>query len=54
MIAAGFTSAREAAVVTGRVPAWLARLLPEPWDNEMHLHRLQLPLLLVHSRADEG
>ncbi|MDF3882788.1 alpha/beta hydrolase [Cupriavidus basilensis] len=53
VIAAGFTSAREAAVVTGRVPVWLARLLPEPWDNEMHLHHLQLPLLLVHSRADE-
>ncbi len=53
VIAAGFTSAREAAVVTGRVPAWLARLLPDPWDNEAQLSKSRLPLLLVHSRADE-
>ncbi|WP_416049094.1 alpha/beta hydrolase [Cupriavidus basilensis] len=53
VIAAGFTSAREAAVVTGRVPAWIARLLPEPWDNEDQLRKSMLPLLLVHSRADE-
>ncbi|MGO4330890.1 alpha/beta hydrolase [Cupriavidus sp. 2TAF22] len=53
VIAAGFTSAREAAVVTGRVPAWMARLLPEPWDNESHLRESRLPVLFVHSRADE-
>lgn len=53
VIAAGFTSAREAAVVTGRVPAWMAWLLPEPWDNEDQLRNSRLPLLLVHSRTDE-
>ncbi|AJG20100.1 alpha/beta hydrolase [Cupriavidus basilensis] len=53
VIAAGFTSAREAAVLTGRVPEWIARLLPEPWDNEDQLRKSRLPLLLVHSRADE-
>ncbi|WP_059413330.1 alpha/beta hydrolase [Cupriavidus basilensis] len=53
VIAAGFTSARAAAVVTGRVPAWMARLLPEPWDNEERLRRSRLPVLVVHSRADD-
>ncbi|WP_420997554.1 alpha/beta hydrolase [Cupriavidus sp. 30B13] len=53
VIAAGFTSAREAAVVTGRVPAWIARLLPEPWDNEDRLRNSRLPVLFVHSRDDE-
>ncbi len=35
------------------MPAWLARLLPDPWDNEAQLSKSRLPLLLVHSRADE-
>ncbi|AOY96629.1 hypothetical protein BKK79_34475 [Cupriavidus sp. USMAA2-4] len=53
VIAAGFSSARAAAVATGIVPPWLAPLLPNPWDNEARVHELGLPLLLVHSRSDE-
>ncbi|GAB3109361.1 alpha/beta hydrolase [Cupriavidus yeoncheonensis] len=53
IIASGFSSAREAAVQTGRVPPRLAWLLPDPWNNAARMRRLELPLLLVHSRADE-
>jgi alpha-beta hydrolase superfamily lysophospholipase len=53
VIIAGFASARDAAVITGRVSPWLAWALPNPWDNERRLRDLRLPLLLVHSRADE-
>ncbi|WER48579.1 alpha/beta hydrolase [Cupriavidus sp. WKF15] len=53
IIASGFSSARTAAVQTGRVPPRLAWLLPDPWNNAARMRRLQLPLMLVHSRADE-
>ncbi|MCY1293825.1 Serine aminopeptidase, S33 [compost metagenome] len=52
VIAAGFSSARRAAVQTGRVPAWAAWVLPDPWDNAARASRLDRPLLVVHSRAD--
>ncbi|WP_240745782.1 alpha/beta hydrolase [Cupriavidus oxalaticus] len=52
VIAAGFSSARRAAVQTGRVPAWAAWLLPDPWNNAARASRLERPLLVVHSRAD--
>ncbi len=53
IIASGFSSARVAAVQTGRVSARLAWLLPDPWNNAARMRRLALPLMLVHSRADE-
>ncbi len=53
VIGAGFASARTAAVQTGKVPRWIAWLLPEPWDNEARVRSLDMPLLLVHSRRDE-
>jgi len=53
VIAAGFRTANAAAVASGLLPAWLATLLPDPWDNEARVHELALPLLLVHSRSDE-
>ncbi|RDK10446.1 alpha/beta hydrolase [Cupriavidus lacunae] len=55
VIAAGFSSARLAAVQTGRVPAWAAWaawLLPDPWDNAARASKLERPLLVVHSRDD--
>lgn len=52
VIAAGFSSARRAAVQTGRVPAWAAWLLPDPWNNAARAGRLERPLLVVHSRTD--
>lgn len=53
VIGAGFRSARAAAVVTGRVPAWLAWMLPEPWNNAARIRKLRMPLLLIHSRQDQ-
>jgi fermentation-respiration switch protein FrsA (DUF1100 family) len=53
IIASGFSSARAAAVQTGRVPARLAWLLPDPWNNAARLRRIGLPLMLVHSRDDQ-
>ncbi|AGW93650.1 MULTISPECIES: alpha/beta hydrolase [Cupriavidus] len=52
VIAAGFSSARLAAVQTGRVPGWAAWLLPDPWNNAARASRLARPLLVVHSRDD--
>lgn len=52
VIAAGFSSARQAAVQTGRVPAWAAWLLPDPWNNAARASQLARPLLVVHSRDD--
>lgn len=53
VIGAGFASARAAAVQTGKVPRWIAWMLPEPWNNEARVGRLEMPLLLIHSRRDE-
>jgi len=53
VIGAGFRSARAAAVVTGRVPAWLAWMLPEPWNNAARIRKLRMPVLLIHSRQDQ-
>ncbi|MEM5276175.1 alpha/beta fold hydrolase [Cupriavidus taiwanensis] len=52
VIAAGFSSARLAAVQTGRIPAWAAWLLPDPWNNAARASKLERPLLVVHSRGD--
>ncbi|CAG2134637.1 alpha/beta hydrolase [Cupriavidus plantarum] len=52
IIGAGFSSARAAAVATGRVPGWMAWMLPDPWDNAARVCRLKMPLMLLHSRID--
>lgn len=52
VIAAGFSSARAAAIATGRVPSWLAWLLPNLWNNAARVRSLRVPLLLLHSRTD--
>jgi hypothetical protein len=48
-----FTSGREAAVYLKLLPAWLAPLMPDAFDNVAGARRLQMPLLIVHSRDDE-
>ncbi|NML15230.1 alpha/beta hydrolase [Azohydromonas caseinilytica] len=53
VLGAPFASAREMAVTTGLVPHWLARLLPDLWNNEEQIARIGLPLLIVHGRDDE-
>ena len=52
IIAAGFASTREMAVSRGMVPGWIAWALPNLWNNERRVARLEHPLLIVHSRAD--
>jgi hypothetical protein len=52
VIGAGFRSAR-AAVATGRVPRWLAWMLPDPWDNIRQIRESDHAILLLHSRRDE-
>lgn len=53
VLASGFASAREAAIATGRVSEWIAWLLPDIWNNEERVRLLDMPVLIVHSRADE-
>jgi len=53
VIGAGFRSARSAAVLTGKVPRWMAWMLPDPWNNIRRIRKLTLPILLLHSRQDE-
>lgn len=52
VVAAGFASTREVAVSQGLVPGWIAWALPNLWNNEARVAKLELPLLIVHSRAD--
>jgi alpha-beta hydrolase superfamily lysophospholipase len=47
-----FTSARDLAVLHGRVPHWLAWLLPDLYDNVAAIQRLTKPVLIVASVRD--
>ena len=47
-----FTSGRDAAVRDRLLPAWLAPLMPDVFDNVRLARLLRVPLLVVHSRAD--
>ncbi len=53
VIASGFATAREEAVKASRAPSWIAPLMPDVWDSEAALSRVNLPVLLLHSRSDE-
>lgn len=48
-----FASGRAAAVYLKLLPAWLAPLMPDAFDNVAGARRLGIPLLIVHSRDDE-
>lgn len=52
VVVSGFASTREMAVSQGRVPRWLAGLLPDLWNNERQLRAIRKPVLIVHSRSD--
>jgi alpha-beta hydrolase superfamily lysophospholipase len=53
VVHAAFTSAREHAVRTGLVAAWLAPLLPDMWDNEAALSPSGPPMLVLHGDQDD-
>lgn len=48
-----FASARETAVREGKVPRFLAFLLPNRYDNVRAVRALRRPLLVVHAADDE-
>lgn len=53
VVHAGFTSAREMAIQTGLAPPWLARFLPNLWDNEAAMAKNVPSTLVMHSDADQ-
>lgn len=52
-LVAGYTSARAAAPRVVGTPPWLTPLMPDLWNNARALARLDRPLLVLHSAADE-
>jgi fermentation-respiration switch protein FrsA (DUF1100 family) len=48
-----FASGLEMAIRRGRVPPFLAFLLPDPYDNVRAISSLRKPLLVVHGTSDE-
>ena len=53
VLAAGYSSAREAAAYFGLVPKWAIPMLPDRWNSVANARRTTLPLLLLHSDADK-
>lgn len=53
IVNSAFSSAREAAATTGLVSPLWTRFLPDLWNNVEAARRLQVPLLVTHSDADE-
>jgi len=52
-LVAGYSSAREAAVNFGTIPAWAAPILPDLWNTVDKIAKVRVPLLLIHSDADQ-
>lgn len=48
----GFSTFREGATAIG-CPQWLTRIVPEVWDTAARVCDLRVPVLVVHSDADE-
>jgi uncharacterized protein len=48
----GFSSLREAGVAVG-FPRWMTHLVPDVWDTVHRVRKLKMPVLVVHSDADE-
>jgi uncharacterized protein len=48
----GFSTFREAAMAIG-CPQWLTRTVPDVWDTVVRVCELSVPVLVVHSDADE-
>jgi hypothetical protein len=48
-----FSSGRDAAVHLKLLPAWIAPLMPDAFDNVRLARALRVPLLLVHSSGDK-
>jgi uncharacterized protein len=52
-LVASYSSAREAAVAFGSIPAWAAPILPDLWNSVDNIEEVHAPLLVVHSDEDQ-
>ncbi|MBC7844159.1 MAG: alpha/beta hydrolase [Gemmatimonadaceae bacterium] len=52
-LVASYSSAREAAVAFGTIPRWAAPILPDLWNTVDEIAAVHVPLLVVHSDADQ-
>jgi uncharacterized protein len=52
-LVAGYSSAREAAVSFGSIPAWAAPVLPDLWNTARDIKLVTQPTLIVHSDSDQ-
>ncbi len=52
-LVASYSSAREAAVAFGTIPAWAAPILPDLWNTVENIGAVKVPLLVVHSDEDQ-
>jgi len=52
-LVASYSSAREAAVAFGTIPAWAAPILPDLWNTVENISAVRTPLLIVHSEQDQ-
>ncbi len=52
-LVASYTSAREAAVAFGTIPAWAAFVLPDLWNTARDISAVHVPVLIVHSDKDQ-
>jgi alpha-beta hydrolase superfamily lysophospholipase len=53
VLAAAYSSGREAAVQMGALPARLAFVIPDVFNNVQAVQRLNIPLLVIHSQDDQ-
>ena len=54
IIGGAFSSARDGAVHAWGIPAWMARTLPDQWNNVAAISHRHPPLLVLHSDADSS
>jgi len=52
VVGGAFSSGRDSAVKGWGIPAWMARALPDQWNNIVAISHSHPPLLVVHSDAD--
>ena len=52
-LVASYSSLREAAVAFGSIPKWAAPILPDLWNTVDDISAVHVPVLIVHSDADQ-
>ena len=54
IVGGAFSSARDGAAHAWHIPGWMARALPDQWNNVAAISHSHSPLLVVHSDADRA